>query len=149
MKKTIKFRVLAIVSLFMLSMTALAENDKPITKNQLPKTAQQIINKNFADKKIAMMTTEPGFLDKSYDVVFADGDKIEFDRKGQWTSISCPQTLVPTVLIPLQIANYLKETYPNEKVKKIERDNKQYEVELTNRLEITFNNKFQVIEIDD
>ena len=86
MKRGLLNKIIAVMCCVVFSTMAYAGNDKPIVKGQLPKAAQQIIDKNFADKKIAMMTMEAGVIDKSYDVVFADGDKIEFDRKGRWTS---------------------------------------------------------------
>lgn len=148
MKRGLLNRIIAVMCFVMLGTMAYAGNDKPIVKGQLPKAAQQIIDMNFADKKIALMTMEAGVLDKSYDVVFSDGDKIEFDRKGRWTSVSCRKQPVPVALIPAKIISYLKDMYPGVSVRKIEKDDKDYDVELSNGLDITFNKKFQVIEID-
>lgn len=148
MKRGLLNKIIAVMCCVVFSTMAYAGNDKPIVKGQLPKAAQQIIDKNFADKKIALMTMEAGVIDKSYDVVFADGDKIEFDRKGRWTSVSCRKQPVPTALIPAKIISYLKDMYPGVSIRKIEKDDKDYDVELSNGLDITFNKKFQVIEID-
>ena len=38
--------------------------------------------------------------------------------------------------------------YPGVSIRKIEKDDEDYDVELSNGLDITFNKKFQVIEID-
>ena len=148
MKRGLLNKIIVVMCCVVFSTMAYAGNDKPIVKGQLPKAAQQIIDKNFAGKKIALMTMEAGVIDKSYDVVFADGDKIEFDRKGRWTSVSCRKQPVPNVFIPAKIASYLKDMYPGVSIRKIEKDDKDYDVELSNGLDITFNKKFQVIEID-
>ena len=86
---------------------------------------------------------------KTYDVIFTNGEKIEFDSKGQWRDIECRQSRVPAALIPAAIANFVKKNYPQTTILKIERDRRTYEIELSNRLELKFNNSFQLIDIDD
>ena len=92
---------------------------------------------------------ESGLFEKSYDVVFNNGEKVEFDRKGNWTEIDCKMSSVPAGLVPAKIAQYVKSTYPGTKILQIEKDDSQYEVKLSNRLEVTFNRNFQVVDIDD
>lgn len=140
---------MTVMGVFLLSATANADNDKPIEISQLPATAQQVIKNNFADKKVAMAKMETGIFEKSYDVIFTNGEKIEFDRNGNWTDISCKLSAVPTALIPAAIRTYAKNNYPDTKILKIEKDRGEYEIKLSNGLEITFNKNFQVIDIDD
>ena len=56
-----------------------ADNDKPIEMNQLPAKAQTFITTYFKDQKVALITQETGLFYKSYDVVFASGEMLEFD----------------------------------------------------------------------
>ncbi len=51
-------------------------------------------------------------------------------------------------LIPLSIKNYLQNNYPWQSVKKLEIKKKEYEVELSNGIDLTFNKHFQLIDID-
>lgn len=139
---------MALFSLLLMSVCAMADNDKPISVSELPQSAQQFINKNFKGKKVAMAKEEKGLLDRGYDVVFVDGVELEFDNKGNWTSVDCEKTSVPTAIVPHKIAAYVKTNYSGQHITKIEKDNKDYEIELSNGLEITFNKKFKVIEID-
>lgn len=78
--------VVLFVSMLVLATTASAGNDKPIQVSQLPQTAQQFIKKYFGDRKVAFAKEESDFR-KSYEIAFKNGDKIEFDRKGEWTDI--------------------------------------------------------------
>ena len=55
---------------------------------------------------------------------------------------------MPAKLIPQAIRNYLKENYPAQAVKKMEMNKNEYEVELANGLDLTFNKHFQIIDID-
>jgi hypothetical protein len=128
--------------------TASADNNKPIAFEQLPQQAQQFVKAHFADVKVTLSTVESGLLEKSYDVALENGTKIEFDRNGQWTEVACTTATVPCNVIPKEICAYLETTFPKNDVKKIERDNGRYEVELKSGTEVTFNKKFQVTDVD-
>ena len=149
MKRIIQSAVVALVCLVAFSVSALADNDKPVNVNQLPATAQQTLKKHFSAKKVALAKMESGLFEKSYDVVFNNGEKVEFDRNGNWTEINCNMSSVPAGLVPAKIASYVKSTYPGTKILQIEKDDNRYEVKLSNRLEVTFNKNFQVVDIDD
>lgn len=148
MKTTIKKVIIAMVCLVAFSAEAAADRDTPISVGQLPQAAQQVVSKHFADKKVAMAKVESGLISKSYDVVFADGAKLEFDRNGAWTEIDCGLEAVPAALVPSQISSYVNTTYSGAAINKIEKDDGQYEIKLSTGLEITFNKRFQVVDID-
>lgn len=149
MKRIIQTAVVALVCIVSFSATAMADNDKPISVSQLPVAAQQMIKKHFSAKKVALAKVESGLFEKSYDVVFNNGEKLEFDRRGNWTEIDCKMSSVPSALVPAKIRSYVKATYPGTKILKLEKDDNRYEVKLSNRLEVTFNKNFQVVDIDD
>lgn len=148
MKAILRNRLLALASFIALTISAFANNDKPIEFSQLPNKAKQVINTYFAGKEVAASTLETGIMDKEYDVMFADGNKIEFDRKGQWTNIECLKSQVPEALVPKAIVSHVQTKYKGQRILKIEKDNREYDVKLSNGLEITFNKNFKVIEID-
>ena len=56
---------------------------------------------------------------------------------------------MPNALIPVEIANYVKASFPDEDIVKIDKDRRDWEIELSNRLEIKFDKKFRVLEFDD
>lgn len=135
--------------LFALLGIAKADDDKPITINELPQKAREFIKQYFSKNAVSYAKMEKDFWDKKYDVVFVNGDKIEFDKNGQWEEIDCKFTVVPDTLIPNQIKDYVTNQFPRTKVLKIERNQKGFEVKLNNKLEIKFNPTFQVIGVDD
>lgn len=139
---------LLFVCIFAFQLTVLADDDKPITFEQLPQTAQQFIGKHFAGKTISLAKMENGILEKSYDVIFTNGDKLEFDRKGQWTDIDCKYNEVPASAVPQQIADYVAVKHKDVKILKIEREKGRYDVDLSNGWELTFDKKFNVVDID-
>ena len=140
--------MIAICCMMSFNIVANAGNDKPINVNELPAKAQTLLSKHFKGQKVMLATIESGVVSRSYDVVLRNGTKLEFDKKGNLTEIDCKQGIVPSQLIPQPIKNYLKENYRGETVRKIELNKKEYEVELTNGLDLTFNKHFQLIDIE-
>lgn len=140
--------MIAICCMMSFNIVANAGNDKPINVNELPAKAQTLLSKHFKGQKVMLVTIESDVVSRSYDVVLRNGTKLEFDKKGNLTEIDCKQGIVPSQLIPQPIKNYLKENYRGEAVRKIEWNKKEYEVELTNGIDLTFNKHFQLIDID-
>lgn len=129
-------------------MVATADNDKSIPVTALPAKAQTLLNNHFRNQKVMLATIESGVISKNYDVVLQNGTKLEFDKKGNLTEVDCKQGSVPTQLVPQAIKNHLKDNHAGQSVKKIEMDKNEYEVELTNGLDLTFNKHFKLIDID-
>lgn len=148
MKRMMKILMIAICCILSCNMAANAGNDKPIAVNALPIKAQTLLSNHFNNQKVMLATIETGVINKSYDVVLQNGTKLEFDKKGNLTEIDCNQATVPDQLIPQAIKNYLMENYAGQSVKKIEMNKNEYEVELANGLDLTFNKHFQLIDID-
>lgn len=144
-----KLLFIAIFALTLGVVEAKADNDRVISTDKLPVKAQQFITSYFSTLKISYVKEERDFLEKSYEVVFTDGTKLEFGRNGEWKEVDCRYSVVPSAILPDGIARYVKENYPNEKVLKFERDKHEYEVRLSNKLELTFDKEYNLIDIDD
>ena len=143
-----RIMMIAFYCILSCNILAYAGNDKPISVNTLPIKAQILLTNYFGNQKVALATIESGVVNKSYDVVLQNGTKLEFNKKGELTEIDCKQGVVPVNLIPLSIKNYLQNNYPGQSVKKLEIKKKEYEVELFNGIDLTFNKHFQLIDID-
>ena len=139
--------VMMLVCMFAVHTMVMADNDKPIEVSQLK--AQTFIKTYFKDHKVAMAKLESGMFYKSYDVVFTNGEKVEFDKSGEWKEVRCRQSEVPVQIVPEAIRNYVKTNYPDARILQIEYDDNEYEIKLSNRWEITFDSKMRVIDIDD
>ena len=140
--------MIAIYCILSCNILASAGNDKPISVTILPTKAQILLTNYFGNQKVALATIESGIVNRSYDVVLQNGTKLEFNKKGELTEVDCKQGVVPVNLIPLSIKNYLRNNYPGQSVKKLEIKKNEYEVELSNGIDLTFNKHFQLIDID-
>ncbi|MDD4847866.1 MAG: PepSY-like domain-containing protein [Bacteroidales bacterium] len=135
--------------LFALNAAIYAGDDKPIQVNQLPGNSQQFIQKHFNGIEISYAKVDNDLLDKSYEVIFVNGNKVEFSKNGEWKDVSCKFSQVPNAIVPQQILNFVTKNHQNQKIVKIDRDTRDYEVELNNGLEIKFDLKYNVIGYDD
>lgn len=141
--------VFLFVCLFALQTVACADDDKPIQVSQMPQVAQQFINQYFSGQKIALSKMESKFFDKTYEVIFTNGNKVEFDKRGEWREVDCKHGVVPVAIVPAAIVNYVKTSYPDAQILKIDRGPKDYEVKLSNRMELKFDKRFNLIDMDD
>lgn len=129
--------------------SAKANTDKPIRFEQLPNVSKEFIRKFFNEKDISYAKVDTDFFDKSYEVFFVNGSKVEFDKRGDWEEINCLNNGIPAEIIPVQIMKYIEKNHADLSIVKIERDSRDYEVMLNNKLEIKFDLKFDVIEYDN
>ncbi len=133
----------------LIATTVFADNDKPISVDQLPANSQTFIKTHFPDSKVSYAKMEKEIFDKSYEIVFVDGSKVEFDKKGEWKDVDCKHTQVPVKIIPAKVLTYITANYQGVAVIEIDRDSRDYEVKLNNGLELKFDMKFNIIGIDD
>lgn len=141
--------IILFVCLFALGQLVKADDDKPISVNELPKKSLEFIQHYFPEREVSFAKMEKDFWDKKYEVVFVNGEKIDFDKNGNWEEVDCKFSVVPDTIVPQQIRNHIAKQFPQAKVRKIERDSKGYEVKLDNRFELKFTLAFQLVEIDN
>lgn len=84
-----------------------------------------------------------------YKVVFVNGAKVEFAKNGEWKDVECKYGEVPAAIVPQQIRDYVTKNYPKNKIVAIDRDRRDYEVELDNGLDLKFDLMFRLIDIDN
>ena len=147
MKRILETMLFALALLFASPASANTDGGKAISPGKLPQAALQTINTHLPGRKIAIAKVESELFSTSYTVIFTNGEKIEFDGRGRWTEVKCKRSAVPASLVPAQIAQYIRANYPDCRILEIERDD-EYEVKLSNHVEVTFNKKFEVIDID-
>ena len=130
-----KLLILAAAVFALGTSTVSADNDRPISVSELPEKAQQFIRQHFPNEKVSFAKMER--------------ELFEFLKNGDWKEVDCKYSTVPAAIIPQQIAQYVSQYYPDTSVVQIDRDKRDYEVKLTNGLELTFDLKFNLIDIDD
>ena len=142
-------RIMFLICMFLMMGTtySIAGDGYVVGIQQLPAGAQEVMTKCFADKTVLTILKERD----EYEVIFNNGEKIEFNKKGEWTEVSCHTTQVPDILIPDQIKARIMANFSNSKIVKIDRsrNGKKYEVKLNNGLELEFDKRFNIVQVDD
>ncbi|MBQ3364024.1 MAG: PepSY-like domain-containing protein [Muribaculaceae bacterium] len=142
--KSIK-AILLLAAMMVMSFSAKADHDQVITFDQMPETAQAFHKQYFAGKVPLVVTVDWD----DYTIRYESGEKVEFDKQGNWKEIDCRASIVPAELIPAEIKSNIAATFPNAAILKIDRNRRGYEVKLNNGLEVEYSPTFQVIDIDD
>ncbi|MBR5812363.1 MAG: PepSY-like domain-containing protein [Alistipes sp.] len=128
---------------------ACADVDRPIEVDKLPNAAQKFLKQYFPNASVSLAKVDVELVYKEYDVLLTDGTRVDFNNSGEWIDVDCKFATVPEGIVPRQIVDYVAKNYPNANILRIERDRHSYEVSLSNRLELTFDKKFKIVDIDD
>lgn len=141
--------ILAGAALLATSAPAFAGNDRPIAVGELPAVSPGVYQNPLRRRRSLLLEGGRGAFDKDYKVVFVNGAKVEFAKNGEWKDVECKYGEVPAAIVPQQIRDYVTKNYPKNKIVAIDRDRRDYEVELDNGLDLKFDLKFRLIDIDN
>lgn len=144
-----KHSFLILFCLFVLNSGVKAGNYKMIAFEQLPETSRKFIKDHFSDLKISYTAKEVDFLELSYKVIFADGNKLEFSRSGQWKEIDFKFSAIPPSAVPQAILDFVTQNHAQQNVLEIDRERWKTEVKLSNEMELNFDNDYNFIGLDD
>ena len=115
----------------------------------LPTTAQLFVKQYFADATYSRVEKEKDNGTGDYEVWLNDGTQVEFNEKGEWTSIECKYSTLPAGIIPAAILADIAKRYPGLKPYKIEKEVGGYEIDIPGfDLYYTYSGEFIREEID-
>ena len=143
MKKALAFALFICIAL---ANTSCNNDKKALFINTFVKTY-------FPDNEV-VANIKDGF---DCDVTLSDYTQIGFDGnlfgKLEWEEVDCRHaslsTAVPASLVPAEITNYVNRIHGSQAITKIAKDNRGWDIELSNGVEIEFDKRFNVIDFDD
>lgn len=148
MKKTFLTLFLMTSEVWERRMPTAAKSPRAWTSSR--RRAQEFLSAHFKDLTVAYAVEEQKYTGKEYEVVYTDRTEIEFRSDGQWESVGRKYSPVPASIVPQPIQTFVSgSNYPGQFIRQIDRNAYTWEVELSNGLEIKFDNQFNVIDIDD
>lgn len=144
---------LIIMFLALMLCAGAARADKyTIDRSNLPQPALDFIQEHFSKAKIAMIKVDRHLLKKTdYDVKFVNGNKVEFNNSGAWTSVEMKRGAVPDAIVPKRIRQYVDKNYDGIDIVSIEKKVSGYEIELADEIELQFDllGTFKRVKMDD
>ena len=142
-------RFITVFAIFVALAFSAKADERPIDVGQLPKASINFLNDHFANVEVLYATVEREMLDTDYEVRLADGTTLDFDGRGEWVEISNTRSGVAPSVVPTAVKKYIDSQYQGQKFIKVERNKYNYEVKLSNGLELLFTHEGKMIGYDD
>lgn len=140
-------KILFAMSVVLISIACVAE-DRPVVYEQLPAPAKEFINANYPGEKVSYVVVDDDVIKPDYTVRLANGVEIQFENSGALEKITA-RTGVPEAVVPVQISDYVEANFPDTVIVEYEVGRRDFSVDLSNGLELRFNGKFKLVELDD
>ena len=148
MKRTFLATFLSIL-FAMVAVACHGSDEKEIGYTELPVQAQQFVKQYFPSATYSHVEKEKDHGKWEYEALLSDGTKIDFDSKGEWKSVDCKFSTLPSGIIPDAIAADIAQRYPSQQPYKIEKETGGYEIDIPGYdLYYTSAGKFIRAEID-
>ena len=138
-----KNRILIVVLL--LGFVISAKAPKKIETTELPKPAQEFLQKYFSNTTIDTAQKDAEHGEKGYEVKLKDGTEVEFWKDGSYREVDGDDKPIPTEFIPASVKDYVAKNYPNEKITHIDYGHKDLDVDLTNDIDLEFTKEGKIL----
>lgn len=145
MKKLLLLAMIAIAFCSTACADSYAHNGSP-----LPQAAKSLIKKNFKSEVSVVKIDKDYGRVSEYEVTLNDGTEITFDRQGNWKDIETGcNSRVPNGFILKPISDFVNKNHKGQRIVGIEKNSRNYEVTLSNGIDIKFSKTGAFIKYDD
>jgi len=137
---------LALGSAVLVSVTLFSQ-EVAITQQQLPKSINQFVQKNFPGKTLSKISQEKKLGKTEYEVYLDNGTKLEFNN----TTINEIESneKIPDALVPKNILAYVNKNYPQNFITEWKLSYSKHKIELNDGLELEFDKNQKFLRIDN
>lgn len=119
-----------------------------VNAQSLPQAITSFIKQRFPSASIVGVEPDYEHGGLEYDVYLSDGTQVDFDANQQWEKVESMRG-VPSFFIPQAIASYVRGTYQNLAITKINKEYHGYDIELANGMDLSFDRSGRFLGIDD
>ncbi|MGL4994189.1 MAG: PepSY-like domain-containing protein [Bacteroidales bacterium] len=132
---------------FVFSISACDKDDVMVSFSELPSVAREFIATHFGEDRVLTVEYDKGRKDAEYEVKLTHGAEISFDKKGNWDEISVPDG-IQSELVPEKVLSFVEANHAGTKVVSMDKG-RRFEVELSNDIDIVFDNDYNFIRYED
>ena len=147
-----KTTTLALIFSFMSMFLYSCDEERMISYGSLPGKAKTFIETYFPGIGAASIIKDKDDGRTEYTALLNDGTEIEFDGSGNWTSIDCMFSTMPSGIIPEAIADDIEQRYPGSTLYGAEKKTGGYVIDIhdTSQMPVSlrYSNNGQFIGID-
>ncbi len=123
--------------------------DTMISVDRLPAESRSFLNTYFSEIEVSYVEVDKELMwVTGYEVILIDGTEINFARNGQWKEVERRKNAVPPAIIPKEIVQYVEKNFPGKEILGIEKETRKWEIKLNNRMELSFDMKGRLIDMD-
>ncbi len=115
--------------------------DWVVSPESLPAKARNFVAQVFPDAQIWYVERDDG----KYEVELSNGIKIDFLGNGDWKEIEAEYIGIPYNAFPANVANTIRNTYPQTVIISAEKKWGTYEIKLNNMMELYISSDGQLI----
>lgn len=137
---TFKEATMRVVITFLL-VSSLCFGDWVVPVSALPQKASSFINSTFPGSQIWKVERDG----MKYEVKLSNGVDIDFNLAGDWVNIDGNWVIIPFSVLPVSVANTVKQAYPNTLIIDVEKEWGNYKVKLNNFMELYISSSGQLI----
>ncbi|SHL69514.1 PepSY-like domain-containing protein [Flavobacterium saccharophilum] len=134
-----------IIAVLLLGFVISAKAQKKIETTELPKPAQEFLEKHFSYTTVEVAKKDAEHGEKGYEVKLKDGTEVEFWKDGSYREVDGDDKPIPTEFIPASVKDYVAKNYPNEKITHIDYGHKDLDVDLTNDIDLEFTKEGKIL----
>lgn len=134
-----------IIAALLLGFVISAKAQKKIETTELPKPAQEFLQKHFSFTTVEVAKKDAEHGEKGYEVKLKDGTEVEFWKDGSYREVDGDDKPIPTEFIPASVKDYVSKNYPNEKITHIDYGHKDLDVDLTNDIDLEFTKEGKIL----
>lgn len=134
-----------IIAVLLLGFVISAKAQKKIKTTELPKPAQEFLEKHFSYTTVEVAKKDAEHGEKGYEVKLKDGTEVEFWKDGSYREVDGDDKPIPTDFIPASVKDYVSKNYPNEKITHIDYGHKDLDVDLTNDIDLEFTKEGKIL----
>ena len=136
---------LLVILMSFIALGAFVSCDRVVSPEKLPAQAKQFLAAHFNGVEVLSVRKDGG----QYDAVLFDGTELEFTRGGKWIKVDCGMNPLPAGILPASTAQYLTSKFPMNFATQVKYEQKRYEVELDNDLDLVFDKNGNFMGADD
>ncbi|TDP02960.1 PepSY-like domain-containing protein [Flavobacterium sp. 245] len=134
-----------IIATLLFTFVISASAQKKIETSELPKPAQEFLQKHFSYTTVDIAKKDAEHGEKGYEVKLKDGTEVEFWKDGSYREVDGGNNPIPTDYIAPNIKDYISKNYPNEKITHIDYGHKDVDVDLTNQIDLEFSKDGKIL----
>ena len=117
------------------------EFERSVSPRKLPLAAQEFLAEHYPQQTPALVERAYDDFRITYEVFFHTGAHVRFSCRGAFRALDSRQLPIPAAIVPEAVRAYAAKHYPGAAVTKLEHERREWEVRLSNGVELSFDNR--------